>query len=101
MFSNLRGLAAALVICALLAAAPSSADSFSSNRSVEARAVPVIFDALFLRPIGLVMTISGAVVYGVSVPFVAMTRPTDLGTPLEPLVLKPARYTFVDPIGQH
>ena len=101
MFSNLRGLAAALVICALLVAAPVSAASLSSNKSVDERSVPVVFDALFLRPIGLVMTIGGAVVYGVSVPFVAMTRPTDLGKPLEPLVFRPARYTFVDPIGEH
>jgi len=101
MFSNLRGLVAALAICALLAAAPASAASLTSNKSVEERSVPVVFDALFLRPIGLVITIGGAVAYGVSVPFVAMTRPTDLGKPLEPLVLRPARYTFVDPLGQH
>ena len=48
------------------------------------------------------MTIGGAVAYGVVVaPLVAMTRPSDLGKPLEPLVLRPARYTFVDPLGEH
>jgi len=104
MFSNLRGLVATLVVCALLAlsAAPASAVTLSSNRPAEERSVNVVFDAIVLRPLGLAMTIGGAVAYGVLVaPFVAMTRPTELGKPLEPLVLRPARYTFIDPLGEH
>jgi hypothetical protein len=60
-----------------------------------------MMDALFLRPIGLAMTVSGAALYAVSVPFVALTRPSEIATPLEQLVLRPARYTFVDPLGEH
>jgi hypothetical protein len=30
-----------------------------------------------------------------------MTRPADIRKPLESLVLRPARYTFVDPLGHH
>jgi hypothetical protein len=103
MFSNLRGLMATLLVCTLLAlsAAPASAKMLSSNRSTEERSVNVVFDAAILRPLGLVMTVGGAVAYGVLVPFVAMTRPSDLGKPLEPLVFRPARYTFVDPLGEH
>jgi hypothetical protein len=103
MFSNLRGLMATFLVCTLLAlsAAPASAGMLSSNRSTEERSVNVVFDAAILRPLGLVMTIGGAVTYGVLVPFVAMTRPSDLGKPLEPLVFRPARYTFVDPLGEH
>jgi hypothetical protein len=103
MFSILRGRVATVALCALVLglAAPVHAESLSVNRSVDERAVPVVMDALFLRPVGLVMTIGGAVLYGVSVPFVAMTRPSDIAGPLEPLVLRPARYTFVDPLGEH
>lgn len=103
MFSNLRGLMATLLVCALLAlsAAPASADMVSSNRSQAERSVNVVFDAGVLRPLGLVTTIAGAALYAVVVPFVAMTRPSELGKPLEPLVLRPARYTFVDPLGEH
>ena len=104
MFSKLRGLVATLVVCALLAvsAAPASAATLASNSSEQQRSVNVLFDAFVLRPLGLVLTISGAVAYGVVVaPLVAMTRPSDLGKPLEPLVLRPARYTFVDPLGEH
>jgi hypothetical protein len=103
MFSILRGTVAVLALCALLvaSAAPASAAKLNSNKSVDERSVPVILDALFLRPIGLAMTIGGAVLYGVAFPFVALTRPSDLGKPLEPLVLAPARYTFIDPLGEH
>ena len=103
MSSNLRGRAATLALCALLLviAVPANAASLSVNRSVDERSVPVVMDALILRPVGLLMTIGGAVLYGVAAPFVAITRPSDLGKPLEPLVLNPARYTFVDPLGEH
>jgi hypothetical protein len=104
MFSKLRGLVATLAVCAFLAvsAAPASAVELSSNSSADERSVNVLFDAFVLRPLGLVVTVSGAVAYGVIIaPLVAMTRPSDLGKPLEPLVLRPARYTFVDPLGEH
>ena len=101
MFSNLRGLVATLVVCALLAA-PASAVTLSTNRPAEERSVNVVFDAIVLRPLGLAMTIGGAVAYGVLVaPFVAMTRPSEIAKPLEPLVFRAARYTFVDPLGEH
>ena len=104
MFSKLRGLMATLVVCAFLAvsAAPASASTLSTNRPEQERSVNVLFDAFVLRPLGLIVTISGAVAYGVMIaPLVAMTRPSDLGKPLEPLVLRPARFTFVDPLGEH
>ena len=103
MFSILRGRVATVALCALLLviAAPVHAASLAVNRSVDERSVPVVMDALILRPVGLVMTIGGAVLYGVAAPFVAITRPTDIAKPLEPLVLRPARYTFIDPLGEH
>ena len=100
MFSKLRGLLVTFMICALLAV-PSAASAFTGDDDVDERSVNVVFDALILRPIGLVVTLGGTVVYGVTAAIVGLTRPKDLGKPLEPLVLAPARYTFVDPIGQH
>jgi hypothetical protein len=65
-------------------------------------AVPIVVDALLLRPMGLMMTALGAVFYAFPVaPIVALTRPADLGKPFKTLVAVPARYTFVDPLGQH
>ena len=44
----------------------------------------------------------GAVFWAVGVaPFVALTRPTDLGESLDYLIMRPVRYTFVDPLGHH
>lgn len=64
--------------------------------------VNVVFDAMILRPLGLATTALGAALFAVPVaPLVGMTRPKDLGKPLEFLVLRPARYTFQDPLGHH
>jgi hypothetical protein len=59
-------------------------------------------DALILRPLGLVATAVGAAVWAVGVaPIVAITRPMDLGESARYLVARPAKYTFVDPLGYH
>ena len=64
--------------------------------------VPGVVDALLLRPIGLLMTAGGLVLYAFPVlPIVALTRPTDMFKPLGPLVAAPAKYTFSDPLGYH
>ena len=100
MFSKLRGLVVTVMICALLSV-PSAASAFTEPEDVDESSVNVVVDALILRPIGLVVTLGGAVAYGVTAAIVGITRPKDIAKPLEPLVLAPARYTFVDPIGQH
>ena len=65
-------------------------------------ATNVVFDALVLRPVGLVATIVGTVLFVVPVaPVVALTRPTDLSKPFDALVMRPLRYTFADPLGHH
>ncbi len=48
------------------------------------------------------MTAVGAMLFAFPVaPVVAITRPTEFRKPLERLILSPARYTFVDPLGYH
>lgn len=101
MLSKLRGLTATFVICALLSIPAANASAFTENQDVDEKSVNVVFDVLVLRPIGLVVTAAGAVAYGLTAVIVGITRPQDITKPLEPLVLAPARYTFVDPIGQH
>jgi hypothetical protein len=64
--------------------------------------VNIIFDAIVLRPFGLATTAVGAALFAFPVgPLVGITRPKDIGKPLEFLVLRPARYTFSDPLGHH
>jgi hypothetical protein len=61
----------------------------------------VVLDALFLRPIGLVMTAVGTVLFVPTAGIVSLTRPTDLPKPFRVLVARPFHYTFLDPLGEH
>jgi len=62
----------------------------------------LVADALILRPLGLAMVGLGSVVWAVGVaPFVAITRPAELGESMDYLIKRPARYTFADPLGHH
>ena len=91
----------AVTFLALALAQPAIAMS-SSDMGDETSAVPMVFDALFMRPIGLLMTAVGTVVYLVPVaPIMAITRPTDIAKPIPYLIGAPAQFTFKDPIGHH
>ena len=100
---NRRFVAAfAIAGLALSLAHPALAVDRMAEVGDEASAVPMIFDVVVMRPIGLVAVIVGTLFYIVPVaPIMAITRPTDIGKPLGPLVGGPARFTFKDPIGQH
>jgi hypothetical protein len=58
-------------------------------------------DVLLLRPIAFVTLIAGTALFIVSVPFVAITRPHEIGKPFDTLVAEPARYIWMDPLGTH
>ncbi len=93
-------LATALLVFSL--AAPSFAEGRLAEVGSEPSAVPMIFDAAVMRPIGLVTVIGGALFYAFPVaPIMALTRPADIGKPLGPLVGVPVQFTFRDPIGHH
>jgi hypothetical protein len=104
MSRSIRSLVAVSLTSALLlsSAAPALADTMkSSDNNEQARSVPVVFDALFLRPIGMIVTGLGAATFCAIAPIMAITRPTDMGGPFRALVMAPARYTWVDPLGTH
>jgi hypothetical protein len=58
----------------------------------------VLADSLIARPLGLVGTIIGAATWVVALPFTIPSTTTDRAA--EALIEKPARYTFLRPIGQ-
>lgn len=104
MSNRIRQLAAAFAACGLLLglAAPAAAQTSLLKNADREAAVPVVFDALVLRPVGLLLTVVGSAIFVVPVaPVLAVTRPTDMGKPFQQLVVAPARYTFVDPLGLH
>jgi hypothetical protein len=97
----LQGFAAATVAAALIFA--SAGTAMASAQDFEERgAVTMLFDVMVLRPLGLAVTALGGVLFVFPVaPLVAMTRPAELQKPLDFLVLRPARFTFSDPLGRH
>jgi hypothetical protein len=66
--------------------------------------VPVIFDALVMRPLGFAGMVGGFGIFTLGVvvpPFVLAWRPTDMHKTFKSLVINPSRFTFVDPLGYH
>lgn len=102
LFGRVRKTAAVVTLVAVMLCGATPALAFK-DEGLRARekSVPVLIDALFLRPVGLVMTIGGAALAVVPTAFVAITRPTDIIEPLDALVATPFRYTFMDPLGEH
>ena len=49
----------------------------------------------------IVATATGIGLFAVAGPITLITRPSDIGRPFEWLIMKPIRYTWVDPIGDH
>jgi hypothetical protein len=102
MSRRIRVHAAALTAAALVLASAAPALAYKDQGlSAAEKHVPVMIDALVLRPLGLVFTIGGAALAVVPTAFVVITRPTDVMKPLEYMVAKPFRYTFMDPLGEH
>ena len=81
MIARLRRFTAALMTCALLVGAgtPAFAGTFSSDigRS-EIDTVPVVLDAIFMRPVGLLMTGLGIATFAVFAPIMLVTRPSNM-----------------------
>ena len=103
MSNPIRRLAAPLAIAGLLLSLSHPAvASQAFEVETQSSSVPMMFDVLIMRPIGLAATVIGTAVYVFPVlPLMAMTRPADIGKPIRPLIGEPARFTFSDPIGTH
>ena len=57
----------------------------------------MVADFVFARPLGLLATIVGGVVYVAALPFEAMSH--DVRTPARRLIAEPAEFTFHRPLG--
>ena len=62
---------------------------------------PAVVDVLILRPAGFVSLVVGTALFLVSAPIVLISRPHEIGSPFKQLVIRPAKYIWVDPIGGH
>ena len=67
-----------------------------TNDDVSAESI--IVDGLLLRPGGIVATVVGTAVFVVTLPFSIPTKSVDKAA--RKLIVDPAKYTFVRPMGQ-
>ena len=58
----------------------------------------MVADLVIVRPLSLVGTVLGTAFFVVQLPLAAIQL--DVETPARKLVLEPARYTFVRPLGR-
>ena len=63
--------------------------------------VSPVVDVLVLRPVAFVTLVGGTALFLAALPIIAITRPHEIGKPLDLLVLEPARYLWMDPLGSH
>jgi hypothetical protein len=94
---SVAGLTAALLL-STVATTPSFAES--NFRDDAANASPVL-DVMLMRPAGFVSLVVGVGLMVALTPLILITRPQEIGKPFEQLVMKPARFLWVDPIGGH
>ena len=67
----------------------------------DAANAPAAVDVLLLRPAGFVSLVVGTGLFLVLAPIVLITRPHEIGTPFKQLIVRPAKYLWVDPLGGH
>ena len=91
-------LAAALVAASLLAS-PALADQTYSD--VEASFVSDSMDLIVMRPMGLIALGIGSVLWLPAAAMTAAVQPSEIKKPTEALILRPYRYVFEEPIGEH
>ena len=93
-----RKIAALLIVFALIvsfSAAPLQASEGWGGQ--EASADAMIFDAVFLRPLGLVSMVGGTAVFVVTIFFTVPSGSANQAA--DRLISDPARYTFARPLG--
>lgn len=93
-----RAIAAGLAVLALAIAPAAVAEP--QNMDASGRVNPAV-DVLLLRPMGILATLTGTALFVAAAPIILITRPTEFAGPLDYLVLRPARYTWRDPLGDH
>ena len=74
-----------------------SSDSEANNTST-----PVLADLIILRPLGLAAMALSAVLFVIPVaPITLLTRPSEIAKPTKRMIMDPARFVWVDPLGSH
>jgi hypothetical protein len=89
----------AVIVLSLFIVLPGFAQPETPTYSQAPSAGAIIGDLFLARPAGLVATVVGTAVFIVAFPFSLPSRSVD--TVAQTLVVKPATFTFVRPLGQN
>ncbi|MFP3869536.1 MAG: hypothetical protein ACLFVT_01475 [Syntrophobacteria bacterium] len=87
-----------LVATLLLTVAPSSALAEGQKSVTDSSGEAMIFDFLFLRPLGVAATAVGSSFFVATLPFSALGKNT--GEAARKMMVEPAKFTFTRPLGQ-
>jgi hypothetical protein len=98
---HLRTLLAALAVIGMLAAPATSAFAASGVEMIENEKAHPIVDLLLMRPLGLVGLTVSAVVWVPAELATMAIRWDDRHKPVEYMLKGPARFVFVDRLGEH
>ncbi len=98
MLRQIRTFFAALAVTALLASPGFAATNIDN---LDAGPASPVTDAIVLRPLGLAMLGVSAALWVPAAAVTALVRPSELDMTIEHMLVKPARFVFVDPLGSH
>jgi hypothetical protein len=106
MLNRIRRLTAAICLVTLVAGTilPSFASANINSSGTEANNMtsPLAVDLFILRPIGLATMCVSAVLFVIPViPLTLLTRPSEISKPWQMMVVEPAKFVWVDPLGSH
>lgn len=92
-------MAVTFLVAALLLSVPGTrAMAGESNLSSTVSGAGMIVDFFVARPLGFLSTITGTAMFIVSLPFSALGGNVEMAA--DRMVVKPARYTFLRPLGE-
>jgi hypothetical protein len=101
MLRHLRTTLAALAVVGMLAVPATSAFAATGVDLIENEKAPPMVDLFLMRPLGLAMLGVSAVLWVPAQAATMVVRPADYRKPIDYLLVKPARFVFVDPLGEH
>ncbi len=101
MSNRFRRIMAVMAAMLLFSTAFSTSVQAQTRSQGDAANAPAAVDVMLLRPAGFVSLVVGTGLFLALSPIVLVTRPHEIGTPFKQLVVRPAKYLWVDPLGGH
>ena len=101
MSNRFRRILAVIAAVLLFSTVFSTSVAAQTRSQSDAANAPVAVDVLLLRPAGFLSLIVGTSLFVLMAPIVLVTRPHEIGIPFKQLVVRPAKFLWVDPLGGH